>query len=206
MIKTEWSKFVRLWVGLCDLYGKEVKDASVALAFEILSPFPFEAVSKAAGDYARTCPYPPKPADIAMRIEGTREERGLFAFNLVWSALARIGTHDSVTFDDPRTHYAIEQMGGWINLGSALEAERNKWERDFLRHYSLAEKAGVQFGKEAPRVLVGRIDQARIRDGYAALPCRNAITGEVAEWKPERALPEPRSIKQLMEGVLTHEA
>ena len=102
--------------------------------------------------------------------------------------------------------FRLIAMGGWIALGSVLEAERGKLERDFIRHYSLAEKAGVQFGKEAPRVLVGRIDQARIRDGYAALPCRNAITGEVAEWKPERALPEPRTIKQLTEGVLTHEA
>jgi len=204
MTRDDWTKFVRLWVGLCDLYGKEVKDASVALAFEILSPFPLDAVAKAAGDHARTSPYPPKPADIAMRIEGTREERGLYAFNQVWAALARIGTHVSVTFDDPRTHYAIEQMGGWIAMGAALEAERSKWEREFLRHYSLAEKAGIQFGKDAPRVLMGRIDQSRIRDGFPVLPHKNVITGEDVEWKPGGALSGPKEIKQLVEGVLNH--
>jgi hypothetical protein len=205
MIKDDWSKFVRLWVGLCDLYGKEPKDASVALVFEILSPFPFESVAKAAGEHARTSPYAPKPADIAMRIEGTREERGQYAFNQVWTALARIGTHASVTFDDPRTHYAIEQMGGWIAMGAALEAERNKWEKEFLRLYAIAEKAGVQFGKDAPRFLIGRVNQARVRDGFPALPFRNAVTGEVLEWKLLE-LPEPKEIKQLTEGVLSHEA
>lgn len=204
MTKTDWTRFVALWVGLNDLYGREVKDASVALAFEILSPFAFDDVSRAAGEHARTSPYPPKPADIASRIEGTREERGLYAFNQVWGALARVGTHTSVSFGDPRVHYAIAQMGGWIALGSALEEERSKLEREFLRHYALAERAGISFGPEVPKVLMGRIDQSRIRDGYDPLPYRNAITGEECEWKPDRALPGPEAVKLIGE-VLSDE-
>lgn len=103
--------------------------------------------------------FQPMPSDIIRHIEGgnqaTRQARADFAWRKVIDTVESVGTYDSVVFDDPAIHYAIQIVfGGWEPVGQMTDNERPFKRQDFLKAY-IAFKPGLPY----PKYLAGRLER-----------------------------------------------
>lgn len=105
----------------------------------------------------------PKPADIIRHIEGDSESAGLSAWHKVLQALARVGSWDSVVFDDPAIHACINEMGGWMELGRRVtEKEEPFFRQQFVKLY----RAKRHDPGPYPAKLIGQAEAQNKRDGF----------------------------------------
>lgn len=105
--------------------------------------------------------FPPKPADIVKRIEGTSEGRAFAAWNKALATVQRVGTYVDVVFDDPLIHAVITDMGGWIKFGQTPNDEVQFRSAEFVKRYRayalvppqahLPRLAGIASSENAPR-------------------------------------------------------
>jgi len=124
MVESDKKRFCDILKATFEVYGKAPSEAAISLWWHCLAKFSIEQV--AAGMAAHiSCPdrgqYSPKPADVIAKISGDRNERkdaGEYAWARVMDTMGRFGTYQSVAFDDPAIHYAIEvAFGDWVRLG-----------------------------------------------------------------------------------------
>jgi len=124
MVDADKKRFCDILKATFEVYGKAPSEAAVNLWWHCLLKFSIDQV--AAGVAAHiSCPdrgqYSPKPADVIAKISGDRNERkdaGEYAWARVMNAMGSHGTYQSVAFDDPAIHYAIEvAFGDWMRLG-----------------------------------------------------------------------------------------
>lgn len=140
------KRFAELMAGVSEQYGQApLKPGGLSLFFSALREFPFEAVAAALTMHVKTSVYPPKAADIVQILQGTAEDRGRLAFQKVLEAIRDHGSYRSIQFPDPRIHYAIDRMGGWGKVCMMTLDETPFREKDFCQHYSLAERAGINW-------------------------------------------------------------
>ncbi|RME80441.1 MAG: hypothetical protein D6775_16150 [Caldilineae bacterium] len=103
--------------------------------------------------------FQPTPADVIRHIEGgnkdTREARAELAWRRVLDAVGSVGTYQTVVFDDPAIHYAIQiAFGSWEAVGLMTEDEQPFRRRDFVKAY-MAYKPGLPY----PPRLAGRFER-----------------------------------------------
>lgn len=96
--------------------------------------------------------YPPKPADIIRHIRGRAEVNSAIAWGRVVETLNRIGTYESVCFDDPVIHAALRDVGGWRELGLVALDQLPFVQVRFERAYRAYQEHGVG---EYPPMLPG---------------------------------------------------
>jgi Domain of unknown function (DUF6475) len=128
-----------LWMtALGELYGKNISTTLNEIYWNILKNFDFQQVERAF-HYHITNPdggqFMPKPADIVRIIQGTAEEKSLDAWTQVEKAIRRIGSYDSVSFDDALIHAVIDDMGGWIALCATKLTEMPFRANEFQKRY-----------------------------------------------------------------------
>jgi len=58
----------------------------------------------------------PKIADIVRMIDGSTQSAAATAWAKVMRAVGSVGQYQSLAFDDPVIHLAIDETGGWISL------------------------------------------------------------------------------------------
>lgn len=140
----DFKKFLEVLDSVWEMYGKPpMGDAGAALFFQALEPYPVEVFGAAVAEHIRLSPFLPKPADLVKLIEGSGEDRARAAWQEVLRACQVHGVYRSVRFEDPRIHFAISAMGGWIKVGQISEGELPFREKDFVSHFRLAERLGV---------------------------------------------------------------
>jgi hypothetical protein len=141
----DYDAFRELMADVAAQYKTEpMKEGGLQLMFAALSGVSLPDVIKACGAHIKTSRFFPRAADILQQIEGTVEDRARNAFLKLVASVERYGRYDSVRFGDPRTHYALERMGGWIPLCEKLTSENMPFiEKDFVRWYADAERIGV---------------------------------------------------------------
>ncbi len=135
-------------------------------AFAVLQEYPLEAVKAAIHRHLRESPFMPKPADVVRYVEGTADDRGAMAWGHVVRAIRQHGHYESVRFDDPAIHYAIDRMGGWRKLCGMLEDELPFREKDFREHYRRGEQATW---RDVPSRFVGEIELHNTQQGWDGL-------------------------------------
>jgi hypothetical protein len=213
------KRFAGLWVSYHELAsGKRPSIESVGLAYKLLRPYPIDLIEQALEVHGRTSPYAPKPADVAKILMGSAEDRARRAWLDAKEAMARWGSHESVSLRDPWAHYAISAIGGWPAFGEISEDEAPFREKDFCRHYADAERMGLSWGAPGvPDHLAGRHEIANRMSGCAfELEIRDSSTplrivprdegdspalrsGEISEEERQRNL---AGVRQLVAGVL----
>ena len=177
-------------------YRQDVSKFSLGVWWSACEPFALEQVQKAFTAHATDAErgrFPPMPADIVKHLQGTQTDRGLMAWGKVLEAIQRVGAYQSVGFDDPAIHAAVEDLGGWTTICRSTMQELPHLQRRFTeahRAYSgrqsfpfpayligESEAANRTAGKRvAPPVLIGNPERAAevLRLGHAGP--RNAIT------------------------------
>lgn len=138
MTENDKPQFAQMWGGAWAMYGKEATKQILYMAFEALRAYDLREIRQGLSKHMQnpdTGQYVPKPADIVKHIGGGSESRALVAWSRVDKAVRRIGTYQTVVFDDPIIHQVVVDMGGWIKLGKSEEKEWPFVAKEFERRY-----------------------------------------------------------------------
>lgn len=165
MQNKDFKKFMALLALVADTYSQpRLSEDAVKLYFKVLSDYSLDEVSQAIMEHIKQSPYMPKPADIIRIIEGTAEDRASEAWYYVLKAIQQYGYYESVQFDNPAIHYAIERMGGWQKLCQLTEEELPFRERDFIKHYIRGER--MASWDKVPLRFMGKHEQDNVFNGW----------------------------------------
>ena len=165
MQNKDFKKFMALLALVADTYSQpRLSEDAVKLYFKVLSDYSLDEVSQAIMEHIKQSPYMPKPADIIRIIEGTAEDRASEAWYYVLKAIQQYGYYESVQFDNPAIHYAIERMGGWQKLCQLTEEELPFRERDFIKHYVRGER--MASWDKVPLRFMGKHEQDNVFNGW----------------------------------------
>lgn len=119
MNSSDREKFAEVLAGVHDFYGKDLSKFAVQVWMQACEAFDVEQVTKALSAHLmdpERGQFMPKPADIVRNLQGTRTDRSLLAWGKVLDAMQRVGAYQSVVFDEPAIHAAIEDLGGWPQI------------------------------------------------------------------------------------------
>jgi hypothetical protein len=178
----EKSRVFKLISAVYAFYRQDTSEFALGVWWQAVQPFDYEAVADALN---RHCVNPdngqfmPKPADMVKMLQGSTKDSALVAWAKVDKGIRQIGTYATVAFDDPIIHAVIQEMGGWVGLGTKDEKEwpyiRNEFEnryrgyktRNDVRDYpkallGIAQSQNEQSGFPSdPPVLIGNPEVAR---------------------------------------------
>lgn len=148
--------------------------------------------------------FPPKPADIVKRLEGTGEGRAFGAWNKALAAVQRVGTYADVVFDDPIIHAVIADMGGWVKLGQTPNDEIQFRAAEFVKRYRAY--LVVPPTAHLPR-LIGIASAENTTRGYASPPpvmigdpAACALVYQSGNFNPLQ-ITAPRSAEQVLKAL-----
>lgn len=137
------------------MYSKDAPGLDIVrIYFDDLAEYDFLIVKKAFEMYRKTpgmCKFIPKSGDIISIIEGSGEEMAEIAWKKALSAVKHFGQYDSIVFDDPVIHNAIDAIGGWPAFCSSLTKENETFEwasfRKIYNHFSVRKQPHKQYLK-----------------------------------------------------------
>jgi hypothetical protein len=142
--------------GVMAFYGKTVSQFALDVWWAALKAYDLPAIIDAFNRHLASPDvgsYPPKPADIVRMLGGRTIDKALSAWAKVDGAVRRVGTYESVAFDDPLIHRALHEMGGWIAMGLKTEDEWPFVAKEFENRYRAYAARGET--PEYPPVLLG---------------------------------------------------
>lgn len=174
-------------MGIGELYGREVSPSLAGIYFESLKQFDIQAIQAAITAHINNPDngqFFPKPADIVKMIGGSNGDKAMQAWSKVDKAVRQVGTYASVAFDDPIIHRVLQDMGGWVMLGTKKDDEWPFVAREFETRYK-----GYAMRGEVP-------DHPRLLYGIAQI--HNEPNGHAVE--PPRLIGNQEAAKRLMLG------
>lgn len=179
MAPHEYPKFLETLAGVHDFYGKELSEFAGQVWIEACRGFELSQVTKALSAHLMDPDrgqFMPKPADLVRQLGGTQADRSLVAWGKAYEAMCRVGAYQSVCFDDPAIHAAIEDLGGWAKC--CRDEHIDHLQRRFCDlHRTHSKREGAPYPaklmglhelqnrtagkKSAPPVLIGNPDRAK---------------------------------------------
>lgn len=138
MQQSDFEEFSQVVNAAAELYGKPMSPMVLALWWGALKPYDLAAVREGLSRHMQnpdTGQFMPKPADVIKFIGGTTQDGALIAWAKADRALRTVGTYQSVTFDDPTINAVLQDMGGWISLGTKTEDEWPFVAKEFENRY-----------------------------------------------------------------------
>jgi len=118
----EKRRFASLMVALADYYKQEISKGVMALYWEGLKRYDYAAIEKAAWAHTQSPDesgrWMPKISDLTKVLQGSTKDQASLAWSKVDRAIRTVGTYTDVAFDDPLIHRVIQDMGGWVHIGS----------------------------------------------------------------------------------------
>ena len=116
MLASDRENFLVAMIGLGDYYSREISEGVIEIYWQGLQNYDLKAVQKAFQAHIANPDngqFMPKVADLVRMLAGTTADASVIAWTKVASAIKRVGPYQSVVFDDPCIHAAIEGLGGW---------------------------------------------------------------------------------------------
>jgi len=133
--------FAKIMAVLAEVYdgGTPPSKLKIEIYSKALANVPIEKIKSAVEKMIQTRVYPsfPKPAEIIQEIQGTTEDRATTAWIEFVNTIRRVGTYESVQFDDPVIHSVCQFLGGWPEAGNWPESELKWKQKEFERLYSI---------------------------------------------------------------------
>lgn len=120
MVEQDKTRFAEMLIATMQIYGKQPSKMVIQLYWNVLDRFTIAQVEhglKAHLNDPDQGKFQPKPADIIRHIEGTKADRKTLA-EVAWrKVLENVNRYDSVVFDDPAIHYALQiAFGDWLTV------------------------------------------------------------------------------------------
>ena len=187
MTDNDFEEFCNLVSSVGDLYGKEQSRFALGLWWGALKNFDLVAIRDALSKHVKNPDagqFMPKPADVVKMIGGSTVDSALIAWSKVDRAVRSVGTYKDVVFDDPVIHRVIEDMGGWIQLGTRTEDEWPFVAKEFENRYRGYAARGV--ASEYQSVLIGISNAHNVKNGF--VPDEPVLIGNVQKASHVREL------------------
>lgn len=169
MTHDDFENFREILSAIGDIYGKKVSEFALSIWWGALKNYDLAAIRDALSRHVinpDSGQYMPKPADVVRMIGGTTTDSALVAWSKVDKAVREIGTYQDVVFDDPLIHRVIDDMGGWVALGTKTADEWPFVAREFETRYR--GYASRQAKPEYQGILTGIANAQNRRNGF---PC-----------------------------------
>ena len=176
MQSTDIQPFLNLMAGVGEIYGKDVTELMTNIYWEALKRFPLVDVKLAFNRHAQNPTngqFWPKPADLIRLLDGDPESRAMMAWRKVVDAIASLGPYETVVFDDPVIHMALENLGGWLEVCKVTDDELPFLARRFETAYrGFATRPVPQY----PKQFVGLVEHGnRLHQLEGDIPKPQAI-------------------------------
>lgn len=187
MKQNDFENFREILSAVGDMYGKPVSEFALSLWWGALKNYDLKAIREALSRHIQNPDngqWMPKPADVIRMIGGTSTDSALIAWSKVDKAVREVGTYSDVVFDDPVIHRVVDEMGGWIGLGSKSENEWPFVAKEFETRYR--GYASRQIIPEYRNVLTGITNAQNKRSGF---PCYEPVL-----------IGNPEKVKQVMQS------
>lgn len=170
MQQTDLPGFQALLTDALAFYRQDVSEFALSVWWGACKPFTLEQVSKAFTAHATDAErgrFAPMPADVVKHLQGTQTDRSLIAWGKVLEAIQHVGAYQSVGFDDPAIHAAVEDLGGWTTICRGTMAELPHLQRRFCEaHRAYAGRGSFAF----PPYLIGESEAANRTGGKPVQP------------------------------------
>ena len=188
MEMTDKKRFAQALVTTAELYGKELSKGLAELYFQDLVAYPIDDVLNAMTRHRRDPErgqYWPKPADLIRQLEGDSESQAMQAWSRTWQAVGRVGTYQTVVFDDPLIHAVVEEMSGWLAFGEFTEEEQPFRAQEFVKRYRAYQAARTL--PPYPPKLIGRTEHANATAGFTGAIPPPVFLGDPAQARQVQA-------------------
>jgi hypothetical protein len=169
METSDFQKFHDGIAGVMSFYGKSVSRFALDVWWTALRRFDLAAIVDAFNRHLAnpdTGQFAPKPADIIRMLQGSTQDSAMRAWAKVDQAVHRVGTYCDVVFDDALIHRVIQDMGGWIALGTRNDDEWPFVAKEFENRYRGFSARGEH--PPYPATLIGLATAHNSRNGYPA--------------------------------------
>lgn len=147
---------------LCEQFEREATDLLLKGYWMVLEKMTDDEFEKAIMEVLTTKKFHklPLPAEILEAAYGKSEDHAQLALNKIEKAIERHGNgnQDTVIFDDPYIHAAIQNLGGWIAVSTIYWTD--EWpffRKDVLRTYGALCRTPLD-RLEVPEKLLGYHD------------------------------------------------
>lgn len=167
MKQQEFDEFCELLDHISEQYGKPLSVGAKMLYWQGLIEFDLSAVKEALGRHLRNPDngmFMPKIADVVRMLQGTSQDSALIAWAKVDKAVRQVGTGQSVVFDDAIIHRVLQEMGGWLSLGSKTNDEWPFVAKEFENRYRGYKMRNEKF--EYVTKMVGLYDHHNTGNGF----------------------------------------
>jgi hypothetical protein len=153
----EKKRFLELLTGISDYYGKPLSKTTLALYWQGLRAFDFEAVERALWQHTQSpdeCGrWMPTISDLTKMMHGRTADQASLAWSKVNLAVRQVGVYVDAVFDDPLIHRVLADMGGWASLATKEEKEWPFIAKEFENRYRGYKMSDQR--PDYPRVLTG---------------------------------------------------
>lgn len=164
-------KFAVLVNNVYAFYRQDSSEFAIGVWWEACKGFDFDAVRGALNRHAvnpDNGQFLPKPADIVKLLQGSTLDASMVAWSKVDKAVRQIGTYETVVFDDPIIHSVLQDMGGWVPVGSKGEDEWPFVAKEFQTRYR---GYCIQGGPgEYPKRMIGIAEAQNVQNGFKSNP------------------------------------
>lgn len=157
---TKREALTEILVAFGELHQREISPMLVTVFLDALGHFSIEELQAAGRRLLASEEFFPKPIKFIETIQGSVEDRGALAWNLLVEALRKYSAWDSLEItDDPAFVYALEQVfGSWIRCGDTLPDAADPMfaslRKQFMGSYRAYDRSGRTIA--LPRRLAGR--------------------------------------------------
>ncbi|WP_051305070.1 DUF6475 domain-containing protein [Chitinilyticum litopenaei] len=210
MTPHDQAHFFELMGGICELYGKVASPQFMAIYWSALQQYELADIRRAFNAHALnpdTGQFMPKPADVVRYVDGGSQTRAAKAWAKVDKAMRCVGGGDSVVFDDPLIHAALDGLGSWPELCATPVDELTFLQGRFEKRYQ-----AMVFTPPAewPKVLTGAFEVANAGAGQRIAPpipigdtakCRLTYSGGVEPSAMLRLQPAAQLALKQIQGV-----
>lgn len=159
--------FLTVLTQIADYYSKTLSNGVIDLYWHGMRQYDLLAVKRAMWSHTQnpdTGQFMPKIADVTKMIQGTTSDSALIAWAKVDIAVRRVGTYQTIVFDDPIIHRVLSDIGGWCGLGTKLESEWPFIAKEFENRYRGYRMRGEV--PEYPSMLQGSIATNNSSQGF----------------------------------------
>lgn len=185
MNTSDFEQFCEIVKAAADAAGRPAPNKNgLTFLFGVLKRYDLEQVKGAYMAHFRSPEgrFWPTPAHIIEQIDGKPEDVAAAAWSLVERMLKQ-GPYRSVRFPAPAYHYAIEHLGGWIDLGDRYAdcdtRDAMFLAREFKRFFLMAGRAGADWDN-VPAYLPGIYEN----ENSPRLAARKVLIVETGEAVP----------------------
>lgn len=144
MTNAERGAFARLLLALAETFNEPLSETRADVYFDVLKPYPLEAVQRAAHRLLRTSVFFPKPAEFVKLLEGDAADQGEMALARITEEVRRVGYYGRPALSAGDQALVQQVWGGWGRLCESLPAkgtEAFQWERKRFLEFHAARAA-----------------------------------------------------------------